>query len=161
MDFFNKKKFFRKNSNVCLIHLMVVKLLTDIVFWLEDLKYFLSISYESTWRLIRSFLAWQDWYLHTRHRKHKMIGHLSQPDSDGLLFYVAICGGSHCPQLFLFSLTEECINCLVINHTLLGFKKVKAFKLYLSVQSVPVTSLVTEFYKFVSALLMPLNSNIR
>lgn len=62
---------------------------------------------------------------------------------------------------FLFSLTEECINCLVINHTLLGFKKVKAFKLYLSVQSVPVTSLVTEFYKFVSALLMPLNSNIR
>lgn len=51
MDFFNKKKFFRKNSNVCLIHLMVVKLLTDIVFWLEDLKYFLSISYESTWRL--------------------------------------------------------------------------------------------------------------
>lgn len=49
--FFNKKKFFRKNSNVCLIHLMVVKLLTDIVFWLEDLKYFLSISYESTWRL--------------------------------------------------------------------------------------------------------------
>lgn len=29
---------------------MVVKLLTDIVFWLEDLKYFLSISYESTWR---------------------------------------------------------------------------------------------------------------
>lgn len=76
-------------------------------------------------------------------------------------FYVAICGGSHCPQLFLFSLTEECINCLVINHTLLGFKKVKAFKLYLSVQSVPVTSLVTEFYKFVSALLMPLSSNIR
>lgn len=65
------------------------------------------------------------------------------------------------PIFWSLSLTEECINCLVINHTLLGFKKVKAFKLYLSVQSVPVTSLVTEFYKFVSALLMPLNSNIR
>lgn len=62
---------------------------------------------------------------------------------------------------FLFSLTEECINCLVINHTRLGFKKVKAFKLYLSVQIVPVTKSVTEFYKFRGPLLIPLNSNIR
>lgn len=49
MDFFNKNKFFRKNSNVCLIYFMVVKLLIDIVFWFEDLKYFLLIFYEFIW----------------------------------------------------------------------------------------------------------------
>lgn len=80
MDFFNKKKFFRKNSNVCLIHLMVVKLLTDcFLAWRSEvfLVNILWIYLAAQLKCIRSFLAWQDWYLHTRHRKHKMIGHLS------------------------------------------------------------------------------------